>query len=105
MGLHSSIGRTLHAMLIQRLWAQNPVEATPISFLFFFWVVVGGGRVEGGVKICNNPTCVDLYLLKFMHTLLLPFLLFHKGVINVILLKAVDHFQIVQPEDWLNNIC
>ena len=40
-----------------------------------------------------------------MHILLLPFLLFHKGVINVILLKAVDHFQIVQPEDWLNNIC
>ena len=48
---------------------------------------------------------IILYLLKFMHTLLLPFLLFHKGVINVILLKAVDHFQIVQPEDWLNNIC
>ena len=40
-----------------------------------------------------------------MHTLLLPFLLFHKDVINVILLKAVDHFQIVQPEDWLNSIC
>ena len=46
-----------------------------------------------------------VYLLKFMHTLLLPFLLFHKDVINVILLKAVDHFQIVQPEDWLNSIC
>ena len=79
----------------------NPVEATPVSFLFFF--LGGGGRGEGGVKICNNPTCIDLYLLKFMHTLL-PFLLFHKDVINVILLKAVDHFQIVQPEDWLNSI-
>lgn len=79
----------------------NPVEATPISFLF----LGAGGVGEGGVKICNNPTCVDPNLLKFMHTLLLPFLSFHKGVINVILLKAVDHFQIVQPEDWLNNIC
>ena len=79
----------------------NPVEATPVSFLFFFWVVVRGEKV----KICNNPTCGDLYLLKFMHTLLLPSLLFHKEVINVILLKAVDHFQIVQPEDWLNSIC
>ena len=81
----------------------NPVEATPVSFLFFFRVVVGGEKV-GSKLICNNPTCIDLYLLKFMHTLLLPFLLFHKGVINVILLKAVDHFQIVQPEDWLNSI-
>ena len=101
MGLHSSIGRTLHAMLIQRLWAKIPLKQ--LQLIFFFWVLVGWG--EGGVKICNNPTCVDLHLLKFMHTLLLPFLLFHKGVINVILLKAVDHFQIVQPEDWLNNIC
>ena len=72
----------------------NPVEATPVSFLFFFWVVVRGEKV--GSKF--------VYLLKFMHTLLLPFLLFHKDVINVILLKAVDHFQIVQPEDWLNSI-
>ena len=23
----------------------NPVEATPVSFLFFFWVVVGGEKV------------------------------------------------------------
>ena len=103
MGLHSSIGRTLHAMLIQRLWAQ--ILLKPLQFLFFsFLFLGGGGRGEGGVKICNNPTCIDLYLLKFMHTLLLPFLLFHKDVINVILLKAVDHFQIVQPEDWLNSI-
>ena len=42
--------------------------------------------------------------IKIYATLLLPFLLFHKDVINVILLKAVDHFQIVQPEDWLNSI-
>ena len=73
----------------------NPVEATPVSFLFFFWVVARGEKV--GSKF--------VYLLKFMHTLLLPFLLFRKDVINVILLKAVDHFQIVQPEDWLNSIC
>jgi len=86
MGLHSSIGTTLHAMLIQRLWAQILLKS--LQFLLFssFWG--GGGGRGGGVKICNNPTCVDLHLLKFMHTLLLPFLLFHKGVINVILLKA-----------------
>ena len=77
----------------------NPVKAPPISFLFFLFFLGGGGG------ICNNPTCIDLHFLKSIHTLLLPLLLFHKGVINVILLKAVDHFQIVQPEDWLSNIC
>ena len=76
----------------------NPVEVPPISFVFFFfagWWWWGEG----------SKYVIILHLLKFMHILLLPFLLFHKGVINVILLKAVDHFQIVQPEDWLNNIC
>ena len=90
-------------MLIQRLWAQILLKS--LQFLLFFSYLGGWWWWGGGVKICNNPTCVDLHLLKFTHTLLLPFLLFHKGVINVILLKAVDHFQIVQPEDRLNNIC